>query len=187
MPMSFPSPILRPGFKAGDHINPDGYGATADRTLSTSAIVYAHWFSSPRSVLIDRVGLFLVTSQTGAAARIGIYAPDGAGRPGALLLDAGELDLSTGDGSFVAATISLRWIGGIFVLTHFKNVATQATVKGPSGTFAGLPQAAPSAANSPSGHMQLAAAYPGSMPASAPAVVPTVTGTVTPTPYLRVA
>lgn len=65
---------------------------------------------------IDRLRIVTTTAgSTGSTVRLGIYADDGTGKPGALLLDAGTLDATTAAGS-KEITVAQALTGGLYWL-----------------------------------------------------------------------
>ena len=79
---------------------------TAPPAINTIAAV---WFPSPRSVSLAKIGVFLANNgSAGTKLRVGIYDiadPDHI-NPRNLVVDGGDLDTSSGQGGFVANTIS---------------------------------------------------------------------------------
>lgn len=99
----------------------------------------------PNAVTLTRIGIGVtVAGDATAKVRLGVYGDDGAGRPGALLVDAGQVDASAvGDPE---AVISLAvgsgwyWIGGAV-----QGVATtQPTVRAVSSNHSSMPLSIPS-------------------------------------------
>lgn len=161
------------GYAAGDYIYPVTLIQTASGTPSTSAVAYAYPFYLPVPTPLDRISMYLVTAQTGGAARVGLYTPDYRGRPSTLIVDGGELDLSSGGGALKEATISVTLMGLIWGVIWLKNIATQVTVRGVSTSQVGVPGLLPgsstllSAGTNVLPCLQLVAAYPASMPTTA--------------------
>ena len=75
-------------------------------------------FWVPSAGTYDRIGVEHTVLAGSSTFRLGVYADDGTGQPGALVLDAGTVDTST-VASFQAITISialsagLYWVGGV--------------------------------------------------------------------------
>lgn len=70
------------------------YDATGTQTF-TNNIQYFITFVLTEETTFDRIAIETTTSGSGELARLGIYNDDGANRPSTLVLDAGQLDLST--------------------------------------------------------------------------------------------
>jgi hypothetical protein len=178
--------IPHPGFASGDYIVPLTVGTTTDKTPAIAANVTAWPFFVPVATALDRIGVYLTTAQSGAAAMFGLYSSVG-GRPSALLVDAGELDLSSGGAANALKTVNYTVPAGVFWgLVWLKNVATQVTVKGPNALvpgFAGHPSDVFS--STPRGFLYLASAYPASMPLTAPAVSTVISSQSVPAIMLR--
>lgn len=117
------------GWPSGTYLAPANLSsAPGSSAVSTSALITFLPFVIPRSVTVTKIGLWLVTQQTGAECRLGIYTSDN-GKPGTLIVDGGTLDLSTGTGSLKEVTISQALGPGmVWVACHMKNVATAVTV-----------------------------------------------------------
>ena len=60
----------------------------------TAARMYAMPFICPKAITLDRIGVYVSTLST-TTARLGIYADNGNCYPGALVLDAGTIDVTT--------------------------------------------------------------------------------------------
>lgn len=90
------------------------------------------------------------TADSGAVLRIGIYADNGTQQPGALILDAGTLDM-TAAAAVQEVTVNkalapgLYWAGGAL-----QNVSTQPTLRTVSNTGIGVPQLQPLGSSLPS-------------------------------------
>jgi hypothetical protein len=148
------------------------FGSSA---VSTSALATFLPFLVPVRTTIARIGFYLVTAQVGAECRLGLYA-DSNGAPGALILDAGTVDLSTGAGAIREIVTSLDQAPGlIWSCCQMKNVATAATVirMGASITPR-IPVTAAIllAANGMSRYYQQSIIYGSALPATAGAVTP---------------
>lgn len=94
---------LGPGsYKAGDLVftpAPDATGAA-----KPAGQVFYIWVPLIENVTLDRIAVYVRTAAASSTVRLGIYADDGAGRPGSRTLDAGTVDTSTTGGK--AITIS---------------------------------------------------------------------------------
>ena len=88
-----------------------------DPALST---LYATPFYCPNDQKFDRIAVN--NSGTGNMARIGVYADDGNIKPGAVVLDAGEVDLNTTGIHYIE--IDLTLFGGQLYWLAFYNDAT---------------------------------------------------------------
>lgn len=181
---SFPNMFA--GLASGDFVAPLGMHTTSNaRTPSTSATVCAWPFYFGEPTAIDRVRVNLVTAQTGAECRVGVYS-NFRGRPLSLLVDGGTIDLSGSTGN-LDATVAVTVRGRIWVLVWMKNVATQATLYGPTSMAVGLgPNSVSPSSTAPLSFLALTDTYPGSMPATAPSMG--IASALTyPLPYLRAA
>jgi hypothetical protein len=69
--------------------------SSANETISAINTLYAWRFWQPFDMVFDQIACEVNTAQTSAQLRIGMYAPDADGMPGALLVDSGILDAST--------------------------------------------------------------------------------------------
>jgi hypothetical protein len=91
---------------------------------STSAVVANTVFYLPHylpGATVNRIGIEVTTGAAGAA-RLGFYADDGAGLPGALILDAGTVDTTSNanvEASFTARTLpnGIVWAAVVFDAT----------------------------------------------------------------------
>lgn len=72
--------------------SPRGGTALAGSAL-TAARMYAMPFICPKAITLDQIGVYVSTLST-TTARLGIYADNGNCYPGALLLDAGTIDVT---------------------------------------------------------------------------------------------
>lgn len=182
------SPIIS-GATAGDWILPPGTATIADRTPSVNAAVSAIAFYFPRPVTIDNVRFHVTTGQTGAEIRGAIYADNGFGRPGALIED-----LGTGACTSSAADVTLAAnsivAGVVWIATFIKNVATQATFKGPGSQMAVLNMWQESTALSAATVrpiLRQTVAYPGSAPDPCTTFSSAATTPSVPLPMIQVA
>lgn len=101
--------------------------------LTVISTLYAYPFHVPNQVTIGNIGLSVITGQSGGAARVGIYADNGSGYPGTLVLDSGAL-VATATAVVTAgaqATIlypGRYWFASIFTATStFPSVAGDGT------------------------------------------------------------
>lgn len=168
-----------PGITSGDWFLPAGITSITDRTPSILAFVTAWAFHFPISTSLSTLRMHLTLLQAGAEARAGIYS-NANGRPVTLLQDLGTVNLATGSLTDKDWAVSLNVTGWVWVLIWLKNVATQATVKGPNASTAMGTAQLSTALSSATGRawLHLESAYPGSMPATAPAVIPNAAASV---------
>jgi hypothetical protein len=68
-------------------------GTALSGSALTAARMYAVPFICPKAITLDRIGVYVSTLST-TTARLGIYADNGNCYPGALLLDAGTIDVT---------------------------------------------------------------------------------------------
>ena len=81
-------------FKSGKYYTHAGqYGSNA-MTIVASRIAAVPFKVYERPISIDRIAIYL-TAATAGLARLGVYEDDGSIYPGNLVLDAGEIDIST--------------------------------------------------------------------------------------------
>lgn len=72
------------------------FAGTAASVVLAADTTRAAPFMVSRPVTVDRIGIAITVPVVGATVHLGIYADDGAGRPGARVLDAGSADAATG-------------------------------------------------------------------------------------------
>ncbi|MCK6470879.1 MAG: hypothetical protein L6R28_03955 [Planctomycetes bacterium] len=84
----------------------------------------------PKEVTLDQIGIRVATPGTATLSRLGIYADDGNVYPGALLLDAGTVDVSTA--GFKALDISLSLSPGLYWLATLHNGGVTLKVSTPA-------------------------------------------------------
>ncbi|HEX6912590.1 MAG TPA: hypothetical protein VF142_19445 [Longimicrobium sp.] len=90
VPWSSLFPPMRTGcVYQSQFISQRGKDALAANTATAAPFVV------PRATAFDQLALEVTTSAAGATVRLGVYADDGDGRPGALVLDAGTVDASS--------------------------------------------------------------------------------------------
>lgn len=118
------------GWPAGTYRSSINAIAQSTNALSTSAEETFQPFWVPRRVNIVALAFPLVTAQSGAECRLGLYR-DNNGTPegGALIVDAGTVDLSSGTGTVKDTSAIDVWLdqGWIWTCCQMKNVATQAS------------------------------------------------------------
>lgn len=81
-------------FRTGDYYNPDAYGNDTTVTLDLD-LLRAVPFSVGEQQTFDRIGLEVTGAVASTTIRLGIYASNANGLPGALVLSAGSVDAST--------------------------------------------------------------------------------------------
>lgn len=100
---STPSGLLYgPSFKSGDFITPPY--ATGAGSSTTASTLYLTPFYLPRKVSFDQLGVYVTTGVAATTARLGIFSDDGAGRPSAVLVDAGTTATTTSSAAATANT-----------------------------------------------------------------------------------
>jgi hypothetical protein len=97
-------------------------------------------FAVPRPTELDQMYLDVTAAAAGSTIRLGIYADDGTGRPGALVLDAGTIDSATIGTKALAISVTLP--PGLYWLTAAARGGSPVirTLNGQSGAF--IPQPA---------------------------------------------
>ena len=85
--------------------------------------LYAFYYPVLRRMRFDRIGIHVHTasSTSGAKARLGIYADNGNFYPGKLILDAGEVDLTTTGQKEIEINVVLD--RGVYWLAYVSNVS----------------------------------------------------------------
>ena len=164
-----PTPML--GAASGDFVSANGTGIFTTGNLAAISIAAANkLFVTPRRVdgveRYDRIVVEATAGGTSSKCRAGCFANVN-GRPGALLLDSGDIDLSST--AIVSTTIDLTlancWVWD-FIL--FNNTA--ATVRGVSSAAASrIPHLTSGLTSSNYGNLEAAHAY-GPAPATCPTV-----------------
>ncbi len=155
------------------------YGAPPSTTpvgiLTVTATTYAYPLYIPATT-ISTVSMSATTGQTGGNARVGLYADNGAGYPGALVRDFGAIGALTGTG-IVTSTLSatqavnsgLYWVSSIFTASGTFPTVTGATAAYTNPLAAQLGFGTALAALAPSGNaptgISVAGTY-GALPAT---------------------
>jgi len=85
----------------------------------TAYYLYAFLFFVTEAITLDRINIYISTAVAGGLVRLGIYNDDGSGKPGSLLLDAGEIDASTTGNKSI--TISQALNPGVYWLAFVGN------------------------------------------------------------------
>lgn len=98
------------------HVASAGASSGVTITLGTGAsAMKSTAFLVDRACTVQSLSVFVTTAVASSTIRLGIYADDGAGRPGSLLLDAGTVDsATTGFKELVMSqvlTAGLHWFG----------------------------------------------------------------------------
>lgn len=168
-------------YRVADHIYLTGDGQPAADKLTLQPIIIR------RAITVDRIGIRLVTAQTGGAIRLGIYRTDPAtDLPGALFADAGEVTLS-GSTGLKTATVSWLLAPGVYWLAAInKGGGTLPTIRRISGALMGRVQGTDDSEISTGNgyrYLEAAQAY-GALPSTAPAATPSA-GTDGPAITLR--
>jgi hypothetical protein len=119
------------------------YGNTPGTLLTVTGTLYAYPFYIAAPTLIETIGIYSGTGQTGGALRAGIYADNGAGYPGSLVsgTDGGAL-AATANTTVSTNTINVTLQSGWYWL------ATIATASGTFPTVGAITAVYPSATNS---------------------------------------
>lgn len=102
------APVLLPA-RTGEWYSMSGVVLAAGTAAGTAGLLTCHPIPLKAGTTLDRIGVSHNATPTASeVARLGIYSDTGNGYPGALLLDAGTVDLSTAGSTSVpkAATIS---------------------------------------------------------------------------------
>lgn len=108
------------GFRSGYTYGPLGGTTTA---AGTNGSLRALPFLVPIATTFDRIGAEITTTgEAGSVLRIGIYYDNGAGAPGALLLDAGTIDGTSV--TYQTITISQLLYRGIWWLASCPQLGT---------------------------------------------------------------
>lgn len=164
-----------PGWAVGDYRVPPHIAQISDSATITSNLLTLQPIVISRRVQIDRIALRLVTAQTGAAARLGLYDTDPETRkPHKLVVDAGELTLddTTGDRW---RTVSLSLKPGLYwTACILKSATTMPVVRRVGGAIYGhIPQQNLDEVGSSAAYRYLEASQSyGALPDDAPAATP---------------
>lgn len=130
--------VAPPTVKTGRYLHPcSPVGTATSSTLANGSLRLAAWLVE-RTITIDRIGADVSSAGSGGGVlRLGVYADDGSGYPGALLLDAGTIDGASATvqqatiGSPLVLTPGLYWIGAALQ----GSPGTQPTVRTLAGTW----------------------------------------------------
>lgn len=167
--------IHRPAWAVGDYRVPAHIAQVSDSSAITPDLLTMQPVFVGRRTQIDRLALRVTTAQPGAAARIGLFATDPETHaPAALVVDAGELDLSEFNGDRWR-TISVSLKPGLYwTACIMKPVGTMPVVRRVGGALYGhLPTSTLTelAASAAFRYLSASWAY-GALPATAPAMMP---------------
>lgn len=134
MPLSPPAFAPAYGLTAGQWYGPYCTGTSA--AIPGEANAYAVPLYVPKTTTFDRIGAVVtIGGGTGAVIRFGIYADNGRGQPGALVLDAGTV-AATGTGTPLTITISQVLAPGLYWLVScVQGVATPRPTMKITGTL----------------------------------------------------
>lgn len=123
--------LIQPGLTGASDST---WGSTAPNGINFTPVYVAH------RMQFDRIVSRCTTQQAGGAIRVGIYSHDGTTKsPGALILDAGEIDLASGNGDrsvVITQNLNTGWAW----LAHIVKQATSTmpTMRRVSGTVFGI-------------------------------------------------
>jgi hypothetical protein len=112
-------PILGRRFRPSHYFEMDLAPLTAAVAALSQSVMKCIPFSVGVTTTFDRIGIFHGSNVVGSTYRMGIYEDDGAGLPGALILDAGTVATSASANTFLEVTISqqltpgLYWLAGV--------------------------------------------------------------------------
>jgi hypothetical protein len=163
-----------PAWPVGTYKMPMHITTASDSSAITANLITMQPILIERRTLIDQVAMRVTTLQTGAAARLGIYNTDPTTcLPGMLVIDAGELDLSTFSGDrWRSISITLK-PGLYWTACIMKSVTTMPTVRRVGGAVYGHFVAADMtelSSSSATRYLSASQTY-GALPATAPTLV----------------
>lgn len=149
-------------------------GAVTTQSVASANSLRAFPFFVPKTTLFDRIAIRVTTAGTGTTprARIGVYKDNGNIYPGQLVLDAGEVDVSST--GLKELTINLKLKGGklywlAFVGQDTASLVFAATPAADSfATFLGFDNALSGSAFSGFAHVQTYGPLPVTFPFSSP-------------------
>lgn len=116
------------------------YGQTPGTLLTVTGTLYAYPFYVAAPMLIKTINLNVTTGQTGGSARVGIYADNGAGYPGALVNGSDGGALAATATAAVANTINVTlqsgwyWLASIYTASSTFPTVSDLTAVYPSAT-----------------------------------------------------
>jgi hypothetical protein len=162
--------------------------ATATAALTSGRLVLGQWYV-PNSCTIDRIGAEVTTvGSAGSVVRLGIYADNGYGMPGSLVLDAGTIDGTSQTVQSITLGTPTSLSRGVYWFGAACQVA-DCTVRSSAGAYSGYAYSfmtsAPTAGQTFGSYYQ--ASVTGALPATF-STTPTI-GTVNSSPrlHLRIA
>lgn len=91
-------------------------GNTVDAATDNGIVngqIHAGWWPTDETITVTKIGTASTGATTGALLRAGIYADDGTGKPGALVVDAGTASV-TGGGSILWSGLSVTLTPGMY-------------------------------------------------------------------------
>lgn len=101
-----PWSVLRP-WKAGEYYQTQVGGQRAPAALGVNC-AYAAEFAVPRATTLNSIAIEVTTAAAGSTVRLGLYADNGTGAPGALVADFGTVDSSTTGSKVLAISRTLQ-------------------------------------------------------------------------------
>jgi hypothetical protein len=161
--------------KLGRYFGPFLTGGTiTTQSVASANSLRAFPFFVPKTISFDRIAIRVTTAGTGTTprARIGVYADNGNIYPGQLVLDAGEVDVSST--GLKELTINLKLKAGKLYWLAFvgQDTASLALAAIPTtdsfATFLGFDNALSGSAFLGIAHVQTYGALPGIYPSSSP-------------------
>lgn len=115
-------------------------GTTLEAVLTVTATLYAYPIYIPNATTLKTFNIGVTTGQTGGAAHYGIYADNGAGYPGALVVETGAVAglTSTTVVTSTLATAQALNAGWYWVASIFTATSTFASVTGIKTLYTGV-------------------------------------------------
>ncbi len=116
------------------------YGLTAGSTpvaiLTVTATQYAYPIFVPNEVTVASLNIGVTTGQTGGVAHVGIYSDNGAGYPGTLVYDSGEITGLTSTTVVTKSSVAQVLPAGLYwISTIFNATSTFPTVTGATANY----------------------------------------------------
>lgn len=146
----------QPGYLTGNYYFCNSYfGPSTNSGLGFGTLRVTAW-TVHSAVTITRLFAEHTVAQTGTTLRIGIYADNGSGQPGALVLDAGTINTANTAGVqeitvSQALTPGLYWVGGAV-----QGAGTQPTIRTINNTAVGVPYFSPLGTSLPGAGLSIA-------------------------------
>lgn len=126
------------GFTVGDYYMTFQSTNTATQLLTLDRLLLQPWYL-PENVTIDRLGAEVTSAgSAGSVVRLGIYADNGAGLPGSLVLDAGTIDGTSNTVQTITLDPTTSLTRGLYWWGCAAQVAA-CTIRAHSGLYAGVP------------------------------------------------